>query len=607
MNTSLRDPEKPHALLYAWGFVGLFVVAYWFGLLDSPLVRAPQLDSAELLELARRIVAGNLPPEPFYRAMGYTLVLATAAFVGLSSTAALGIFAVTLGAFLHLMNTGLVASLAARVWRSQEVRPWAVALFGLNPVLLFFSLDVLDVALGLTCALAGLRGLTASGERKGLFLWGALLVGLAGVVRPHFLFLFPLILGWLLFRAARERRWFAPLGGIALLALPLLAQATWGWRVSGEFQLFPWQGAYNLYAANAPGANGKYFKQSVVVSDRPEFVNPARIESEYRYQEQTGAERPLEVSAMNSYWRSRFFGELAREPGSWLALMGRKLYYLFNDFEQYNNKTFAFYRDKRLLLHWDPLTWGVLLILATGVGLAASAERRRALGCVFLVAAFYAIGVLAFYVSGRFRLPLHAALVVVGAGLPVVLPGLSVRRIRVAAIGMAVVGLLTFSRFLSVDATDTFVQDRMLLANAAATVGDDAVAEAEARAVWEAHPQRHDAQRIALLSFFNRQLGLIEGGKDPDWKAGETLLFPLPPTLSRDVSLSFAVGVVRWNLGQHEEALELWNTTAINIALPPGAPIRTALEWIRGNHRFDPSTAEFWARLLPLSPPDSDV
>jgi hypothetical protein len=43
--------------------------------------------------------------------------------------------------------------------------------------------------------------------------------------------------------------------------------------------------------------------------------------------------------------------------------MARKAYALLNNWEQYNNKTYAFHKALSPWLSWNPLCWGLLLVL----------------------------------------------------------------------------------------------------------------------------------------------------------------------------------------------------------------------------------------------------
>jgi len=110
--------------------------------------------------------------------------------------------------------------------------------------------------------------------------------------------------------------------------------------------------------------------------------------------------------------------EIWEDPSRWLGLMGRKVAYLFNDWEQYNNLSYGYQKARFTFLRFNPLGWGCLLLGAFG-GLWMGwprMERSRA-GAVALLLLAYAAGLLLFFVSARFRLPLAPLLCVFCGGI----------------------------------------------------------------------------------------------------------------------------------------------------------------------------------------------
>ena len=93
----------------------VYGVGYLIWYLGTPLGRAPQLDGAENLALAGKIVAGTLPHEPFYRAMLYPAVLAVPLKLGLP-VENLPAFASIFGLFCHFAIALGVARLSTRLW-----------------------------------------------------------------------------------------------------------------------------------------------------------------------------------------------------------------------------------------------------------------------------------------------------------------------------------------------------------------------------------------------------------------------------------------------------------------------------------------------------------
>lgn len=592
---------------------------------QQPIAWHPQLDAKENLHLAENLARGDFGDEPFYRAMLYPLLLAGLRW--LVGPDFLPVAASLLGLCAHWVAAGCVASLAGRLWRSASAGTLALALYGLNPVLLHFALEPLDMTVALALCLGGLvvlgggffgsrgnaggslddtdrvlwrpgasalDGPRESGSRSnagaqtirfpwlgaaprgvpgaGLVFAGGLLVGLAVLARPHFLpvlLLLPVVLataplgGRLPWRRA-ALVWVA--GGFCLLGFGSANHA-----VGGEFRLMPWQGPFNLHAANRENANGKYFTQTVFHAHLPDGMNPARAEAEVLLARETGEAPPFDIDRQNAFWRERFWETVRDDPSRFAALQARKVYYLFHDFEQYNNKTYRFHKQRSPVLRWNPLGWGVLLVLAVGLLLVVRPLPVALRGWLLLAAA-YAAAMVLYYVSARFRLPLVSFLVVTAAGWGAVGHAASLtrakgfagkfwaiaagRRWALGAAVMALCALAVFPPFFNARDTRTFIQDEMLLANAAAEAGFDAEAVDFAGRALARDPTRQDGLRIYLVSAFNLAVsGAPEAGEGEFW----TALLPRAERLEPLDPAAFLVrGVVFWNNGQRERALGQW-------------------------------------------------
>jgi 4-amino-4-deoxy-L-arabinose transferase-like glycosyltransferase len=144
----------------------------------------------------------------------------------------------------------------------------AAGLFGFNPVAVYFAGEVMDVTIALALALGGMYAALLAREAvsgRAAMGWGSAAAvgwGLASAARPNYL---PLMVAGPIFlsltvHAGRRRV------GLACAAAGLVVVLAAGcvqWAHCGQFRVLPWQGAYNLWAANKPGANGKYFAQEV--------------------------------------------------------------------------------------------------------------------------------------------------------------------------------------------------------------------------------------------------------------------------------------------------------------------------------------------------------
>ena len=478
------------ALAYALGHLT------WY--LGTPLGRVPVLDERENLDLAEAIFGGTLPSAPFYRAPGYALALAGLRTAGISAD---GLFpaALLLGAVLHAVNAALVACIARR-WFGNGAALAAGLLLALDPVLVHYATQALDATLSLTLFLLGLNFLAAAlaaAGRARAWAGAGISWAAAALVRPNYLAAWVLVPALAVFpsRPQRGRILAASLAGVLLLG----AASAWQWRVGGVAGLLPWEGADHLWAAPRPGANGRYYPPQVSLSPELARANPARAESVILYRAETkGA--PEEIPLMNAYWRGRFLGEVSSHPVRWAGLEARKAYALLNNWEQYNNKTFAFHKARSPWLRWNPICWGALLVLGVAGAARLGSESPHAAAALAAVSAACAASILLFFVSARFRLPLAAILAVLAGGA-IAAPGFWMEwpAGRRAALGgaVALAGLVAFSGLGGVRDRSTFVQDHVLLARAAFTVGDDATALAEASEALRMQPWHPDAAIIA--------------------------------------------------------------------------------------------------------------
>jgi hypothetical protein len=502
------------------------------------------------------------PAEPFYRASGYALVLAALRSLGITAA---GLFstALAVGAVLHAINAGLIAVLARR-WFGPVAALVAGLLCALNPVLVHYSTQALDAVPALTLFLAGLvfiapyLGTPAGTGNAGRWFGASLCWAAATLMRPNYLLvwaLLPLLAlpGW---RTRPGRRQFAAafIGGLLFLAM-----AGWQHRVSGVAGFMPWQGAYNLWAANQPGANGRYYTQHLSLPPELAEKNPTRSESLILYKQET-KKPPTDIAAMNAHWRARFLGYVVQHPFAWLGQLARKAYALLNNWEQYNNKTYAFHHDLSPWLRWNPLGFGVLFLLGIIGATRLALLSPRTVASLALIAAVTAASIVLFFVSARFRLPL-AALATALAGGAFASPAYwriwSLGRRQILGIVIIACSLLTFSNLDGVQDRRTFVQDHALLARAAATVGDDALAWTESQAALALQPGHPDAIRIAVASYFNRLLDSTASPADaPAWRQACVALLNDSRTDAAD--LRAVAAIAYWQAGSSDLALSVW-------------------------------------------------
>jgi hypothetical protein len=183
--------------------------------------------------------------------------------------------------------------------------------------------------------------------------------------------------------------------------------------------------------------------------------------------------------------------------------MARKLYALLNNWEQYNNKTYAFHKALSPWLSWNPACWGLILVLGVAGAARLGSESPGQAILISWVGLALVVSIALFFVSARFRLPLAALLAALSGGAlasPRFWMAWPLRsRVRLG-IGAALAALVAFSGFGGVADRSTYVQDHALLARAAYTVGDDALALSEATEALRLQPWHPDALAVAAAA-----------------------------------------------------------------------------------------------------------
>lgn len=560
---------------YAFGFLLIF--------LSDPLGQAPVLDARENLAWAERIASQNLPEEPFYRALLYPLFL--------SWLPNPKVLAPIFGVVCHLLNAFLCAIIAAQVWKSRAAAWFSGLSYGIYPVALFFAVQILDITFALSFFLLGVVCILefARTSRWLPAILASTLFGLAFLARPNFLpaaLVCPLIVFGLSFTRQKGIRSGAlPAIAAALVIVGIfIGQGLVNKQISGEFRILPWQGAYNLYAANREGANGKYYKQTLAFDEIPAGMNPTRMESIYLYhQKNPGSGSDLDIVAMNRFWRGELLERIAADPLDWVHLMSRKAAYIFNDWEQYNNLSYPFHKQRLLWLKLNPLGWGLLFIgaaVAVYLGWGRIGKPETAAIAVLVLA--YVAGVMLFFISARFRLPLAPILAVLCGGLITIhWKAVALKRALFASGLLLAAATLCYGNWFDARGRETFKQDQLLLARSALKIGNDEAALYWADRALAADSGLGAARRLRIAALFNRWLALDGKAADQKWRA---LIETLKELEQADESTLFIKGVVLFLENDAEAAVLAWSQ-AVGRYPSSASMSAAAVEWVEAENK----------------------
>lgn len=398
----------------------------------SPLFYVPLLDEKEALDSARQVLSGQVPAEAYFKAPGYSWLLA--AVLAVSGEA----WPWTVRLVQHVAGATLawlVARMAGMVTPAGKSRTRATIIGGALTALYAplirlesnLSLDFWVVFLQSWMLLPLMKFAVKPGRCRKHLLCAGLWAAAAWITRPSITLVLPLMAVWIAVVAARRQaggpRWRGAAVGAGIFVLPvaltMTAVCARNSVVGGEAIVMPWQGGFSLYEANRPGATGRYFLQSRVAEGA--HANPARYLAVQGYAESLGAEARADFDArprykpVDEFWFRKTVDAVKAEPQAWLGLMTRKAVWLFSDKEIFNYEDYDLQKSLSGILPLMPGRFGVALPLALA-GLAAlgmiSARRRQLHALLWVYALPFGGTVVLYFVSGRMRMPIAVPLLV---------------------------------------------------------------------------------------------------------------------------------------------------------------------------------------------------
>ena len=381
-------------------------VAYIFEADASPLFEHPAVDAKTYTHHAQRLAAGNwlgIGEGPFWQPPLYPYFLGAVKVLFSESF----FYAVR---FVQALLGALVCAMSWWIGRAL-FNPAVGLLAGIGAALcgplIFFDGELLPASLAAFVDLLALVVLLRVWRRPSRwgFLGAGAAFGVGALAVPTvltFAVAVPIVLLW---RAPRQRGliWTGAFGlGVILAVTPV---AWRNWAIGGDGVGISYNAGINLYIGNNPD-----YAETVAIRPGWEWdelvTQPARA----------GIERP---SAKSAYFAERAWDYIKGDPTGWLGLMGHKLGAFWHGDERGRNQPIYFWRTYSNVLSatlWKagiafpfglvaPLAlWGMLLSL-----------RRVGPTWPLLYVLSYCLGVVAFFVAARYRVPVLPVLLVFAA------------------------------------------------------------------------------------------------------------------------------------------------------------------------------------------------
>lgn len=380
-----------------YGVVAVFALAlsarlyYLHEIRASPLFTAPVVDARTYTEDARYFsdvsFAGR--PAPFWQPPLYPMLLGVLFALAGDDLYLPRLIQAVLGALVCV----LISLLGLRVFGAGVGlgAGFAAALYG---PLIYFGGELLPTLLACCLnVLVLLLVIGAGGWQRALA--AGVLLGLSALAVANVLLCAPVLLGYLYYRQRRLRSPALLLLGCALVIAPVAYR---NWAVGGDRVLISHNAGINFYIGN--NAN---FEQTTRI--RPGRAWAELVEMPER---RAGLEQP---SAKSRYFFAQSWQYITAEPLDFLGLLAHKGYLFLRGDEIPRNRDLYFARNDSALLSillWKKglaFPFGLVAPLALvglfGVVRSSSPEGRL----LALFVACYALSVVLFFVTGRYRLP----------------------------------------------------------------------------------------------------------------------------------------------------------------------------------------------------------
>lgn len=407
-----RLTSRQHLALASLFLVALVLRgAYlWGQVRNNPMYGNLIMDSAMHDGWARQIADGDgMGNRPYFRAPLYYYLLAILyktvgpePMAGRIAGCLAGAFTCyligRLGALLAGFGPGLLAGLIAAFY-------WPF---------IYFDTELLTVGLEVLLDVGFLYLLLRAAQQDSppLFLFGGVVWGLSAITRPNVLAFAPGVFVWLWIALRSDGRPPRRLRAVALvlvgLAIPILPVTVRNHLVGGEPVLIASNGGVNFYIGNNPKSDGT----SAIVPGTRVTWQGGYIDTHRIPREELG--RDLTEGEVSDYWYAKAFEWIRADPRAWLGLSLHKLRVFLSPVEMPNDQPIWFFAR---MSEVSALFWiGFPVVACLGIaGMTLLLPRWRTWSLLLAFLVIYTASVVAFFVCGRYRLPVVPVLILAAA------------------------------------------------------------------------------------------------------------------------------------------------------------------------------------------------
>jgi len=431
----LKNCEIPrlHKILIAILLLGLvFRIIFLIEFRSTPFYRHPTLDAKYYDQLAGSVASGKLaqdraffmgPLYPYsmgllYFVFGHHYIIPRIAQMLLGLACCL--FVYRLGRALFASAVGLVAAGIYAIYK---------------PVLFYEQTLLSETPMALTCVIL-LYVVAAQRQKSRLLSWFLIgtLLGINALLRGNVLLFAPVLMIWILVCEYRDNRHSFVLTSLKKiltfllgLSISILPVTLHNYAAEKDFVLISSNAGFNFYIGNHEGATGLF--------EIPPLVDMDQDPSGSRVAEADQGRYPLKSSEVSSYWSSRAVKFIRQNPGDFIRLLVKKLYFFWGQTEIAQIYSMNLMKGFMPILTW-PLPGFYIIgpLSLMGMGLCLFKPDRRKILIVLFVH-IYVLSFLPFFLTARYRIPVIPVLCIFSSVAIVHLGGIIYKkRLKEAAI-----------------------------------------------------------------------------------------------------------------------------------------------------------------------------
>ena len=397
MPTQFPTLVSRRKLIILFGVILVFKLAFLVVVQNNPFVSTTTNDEAYWIAEANDILDhGVIRNDAFWGAPAYPYMLALLFTVFGHGIQPVLILQAVMGA-LNIILVILLAERALESRRAAWIAGGLTLLFG--PLWMYETLVLKSTMAVMFSNLAMLVLFVTLGKsRRSWWFLSGMIFGLLPLLRGNVLLVLPFVFLGLALEIRHRRVDAARLGiwllGVACGVLPATVH-----NAIAAFDFVPttYQGGTMFFIGNRAGADGSY------ASLRPGRGHPKQEQYDAITMAETAVGQSLLPSQISAFWFHRGLTEIAKDPGSWLRLMLRKLWLFHADAENTDVVDFRVYREVTPLLWLTPLSFGFFLALAVPGLLLGRHLPDMKLIALMIVGSV--VSVVVFFVFTRYRLP----------------------------------------------------------------------------------------------------------------------------------------------------------------------------------------------------------